>query len=235
MKKILLTLTMCLMALAGFAQDKMDVVYLKDGRVIKGSIIKPLDADGIQIMTTESDVYTFSVDEVRRVGRESFRHENLSNKIMVHDGTGFTNITTLGYGFGIGTLGAEGGVDNDGGYFAIHTINGYHISRKVSLGAGLGIEWHDGYELVPLYADVRLYPSLTEWAPFFFGNAGYGLGFLDDNADGGLMLGLGGGVQKSVNSNFAYTASLGYRFQENSLGALDLDAHFLQLSVGLKF
>jgi hypothetical protein len=235
MKTLLLTLFMMLSATAIFAQDQMDVVYLKDGRVFKGSIIKPLDADGIQIMTTKSDVFTFPAEEVSRVTRETFEHENQKNKIIVHDGEGFTNITSLGLGFGIGTIGDEGGVNNDGTYFALHTVNGYHVNRSLSLGVGAGIEWYDDYELVPVYADIRYSPSLTEWAPFFYGNLGFGLGFLEEDYDGGLMAGIGGGVQKSVNSNFAFLGSIGYRFQGNDIGTKNLDAHYLQLSVGVKF
>lgn len=236
MKTILLTFTMLLTTLAAFGQDKMDVVYLKDGRVVKGSIIKPLDAEGVQIMTTESDVYTFSADEVLRVTREAFQHDNQKNKIIVQDGEGFMNVTTLGYGFGIGNVG-EGrtATDNDGDYLALHTVNGYHLSRSFSLGVGVGVEWYGDYELVPLYGDFRFYPSLTEWAPFFYGDLGYGLGVLNDEYDGGLMVGAGGGIQRSINTNFALIASIGYRFQGNSLGTEDQNANFLQFSVGLKF
>lgn len=235
MKKIVLTCFMALVATLAFGQDKMDVIYLKNGQVIKGSIIKPMDADGVQIMTTESDVYTFSPDEVRRIVREEVPHDNLRNKIIVHDGEGFTNITTLGYGFGIGTIGDERAMNNDEDYFSIHTVNGYHLNRNVSLGVGVGVEWYGDYELVPLYADVRYYPTLTEWAPFFYSDLGYGLGFLDEATDGGVLFGIGGGVQRSVNTSFAYMASFGYRYQENTLGTLNADAHFLQFSLGLKF
>ena len=195
MKTILLTLIMACSAIWAYGQDKIDVVYLKDGRVVRGSIIKPLDADGVQIMTTESDVYTFSADEVSRVAREEMQHDNLKNKVFVYKGQGYTNITSLGYGFGVGTV---GDADNNEDYFAIYTVNGFHVNRNISLGVGIGIEGYGDYELVPLYADVRVYPSLSEWAPFFYGNLGFGLGVLEKNTDGGLMAGIGGGIQRSV-------------------------------------
>lgn len=235
MKSMLLTFFLSLFAIAAFGQDKIDVVYLKDGRIITGSIVKPLDAEGVQIMTLDSEVYTFSAKEVLRVTREEYKHDNLKNKVFVHDGEGFTNSTFLGYGFGIGTVGDERGADNDQNYFAIHTVTGYHVSRRFSLGAGVGIELYGDYDLLPLYADVRYFPSVTEWAPFFYGNLGYGLGILDDNADGGMLFALGGGVQRSINPNLAFIGSFGYRYQENGLGTLNLNASFLQLSAGIKF
>ncbi|MCB9293397.1 MAG: hypothetical protein H6559_09780 [Lewinellaceae bacterium] len=232
MRTMLLILFMVASAITAFGQDKIDVVYLKDGRVVKGSIIKPLDADGVQIMTTESDVYTFSADEVRRVAREAIQHDNIKNKVFVHDAEGFTNITTLGYGFGIGTV---GDANNNEDYFALHTVNGFHVNRMISLGVGVGIEGYGDYELVPLYADIRIYPARTEWAPFFYGDLGYGLGVLEKNTDGGLMAAIGGGLQRSVNPNLAFVASIGYRYQENTVGTEELNASYLQLSVGVKF
>ena len=229
---MLLILFMVASAITAFGQDKIDVVYLKDGRVVKGSIIKPLDADGVQIMTTESDVYTFSADEVRRVAREAIQHDNIKNKVFVHDAEGFTNFTTLGYGFGIGTV---GDANNNEDYFALHTVNGFHVNRMISLGVGVGIEGYGGYELVPLYADIRIYPARTEWAPFFYGDLGYGLGVLEKNTDVGLMAAIGGGLQRSVNPNLAFVASIGYRYQENTVGTEELNASYLQLSVGVKF
>lgn len=234
MKTIILTFLMAIAAVVAFGQDKMDVVYLKDGRVIKGSIIKPLDADGVQIMTTESDVYTFSAAEVQRVAREEFRHDNLKNKIIVQKGEGFTNITTLSRGYGIGSVGTPAR-DNEGRFWALNTVNGFHITRNISLGVGVGIEWYGDYEMLPVYADLRYYPSLSEWAPFFYGDIGYGLGVLDKDLDSGLMGGLGGGVQYSFNPKLALLASVGYRYQGATFLDKLLDAHYLQFSVGLKF
>lgn len=237
MRAILLTFCLAFLATTAFGQDQMDFVYLKNGQVVKGSIIKPLDADGVQIMTTKGEVYTFPASEVRRVSREEISHDNLKNQVLAHKAEGFTNTTTLGYGFSIGTVGDGKAGDGDDGlsYFAIHTVNGYHLSRNLSLGLGVGVEWYGDYELVPVYADLRYFPALTEWAPFFYGDLGYGLGFLDNNADGGILFGLGGGLQRSFNPRFALVASLGYRYQENTLTTVNGNAHFLQLSAGLKF
>jgi hypothetical protein len=235
MKTIILTFLLSVAAIAAFGQDKMDVVYLKDGRTFSGSIIKPLDGDGVQIMTLGGEVYFFSATEVRRVAREEFRHDNQRNKVFAQKGEGFTNVTTLGRGFGIGSVGSDPVRDNDGRYWALHTVNGFHVTRSISLGVGVGIDWFGDYEMLPVYADLRVYPSLTEWAPFFYGNVGYGLGVLDKDLESGLMAGLGGGLQFSLNPKLALLASVGYRYQGATFLGHVLDAHYLQVSVGVKF
>lgn len=233
MRKFMFILVVLGLSLTLSAQDKMDVVHLKNGQRVVGSVIKPLDEQGVQIMTTEGDVYTYKAAEVRRVTREIFRHQNQHQSILAHDGQGFTNTTTLGYAPGVGTVG-EGGDAYP--MWAIHTVNGYHLNRMWSAGLGLGMEWHKDFELVPLYGDLRFFPLAKEWAPYVYAQAGYGLSFLNKKqADGGALLGLGAGLQRSISPDFALVASLGYRYQGNALEGVDLSAHFLQLQFGVKF
>lgn len=56
------------------------------------------------------------------------------------------------------------------------------------------MEWYGDYELVLFYVDVWYYLIFIEWVFFFYGDLGYGLGFLDEVMDGGIMFGVGGGI-----------------------------------------
>lgn len=246
-KAILLLLSSLFITFTLSAQDLIDVVYLKNGKKVEGSVIKPLDENGVKIMTASSDVFHFDADEVRKVTREEMTHQDVSNSVMAHDGEGFTNMTGVTFGFGIGSYDVGNqSIDNDEGYFGIHTINGYHLNEKLSLGLGLGVDFFntssseqgagDGYELLPIYADVRFMPVRKVWAPFFYGNAGYALGAFESNVDGGAMLGLGGGAQWSLSRSSALTASVGYRFQSHNFESIDgFNAHYLNFKVGFKF
>jgi hypothetical protein len=113
-KSILLLLSSLLIACTISAQDLIDVVYLKNGKKVEGSIIKPLDENGVKIMTASSDVFHFDADEVRKVTREEMTHQDVSNSVMAHDGQGFTNMTGVTFGFGIGSyeVGNQS-IDND--------------------------------------------------------------------------------------------------------------------------
>jgi hypothetical protein len=245
MKKIIFTLAaICMLAIAATGQDLIDVVYLKNGKVIKGSIVKPLDENGVQIMDSNSDVFTFSADEVRRVTREKMVHENQKNVLMAHDGEGFTNITWLTYGFGIGSFDiGDVNVDNDNSYWGIHTINGYHINELISLGFGIGVDFFnvdteglDGFELLPIFADVRFTPVRKVMAPFFYADAGYSLGAFESDVDGGAMFGLGGGAQWSLSQNAALAASFGYRFQAHAFENVEeFNANYLNFKLAFKF
>ncbi len=246
MKKLIFIISalMCF-AFTMEAQDFQDVVYLKNGQVIRGSIVKPLDENGVKIMNSNSDVLSFSADQVRKVAREKMLHQNQKNVVHAYQPKGFTNITTLGYGFGVGSYEImDNTVDNELSYFSIHTINGYHLNDLLSLGLGIGVEFHeevgegqDGYELVPLFADIRFTPTRKEMAPFFYADAGYGLGAFEPDVKGGAMFGLGGGLQWSLNRNSALVASFGYRYQAHGFdnSGSDFNANYLNFKLGFKF
>lgn len=226
------------------AQDLIDVVYLRNGDVVKGSIIKPLDEDGVQIMNSSSDVFTFSAKEVKRVAREKMVHENLKNEVYAYQPKGFTNMTRLEFGFGIGALDVGGmTTDNDLGYVGIHNISGWHINDMLSLGLGIGVDFHgdaEGYNqsfaLIPIFANVRFTPVKRTLAPYFYADLGYGAGIIEPDVSGGLMAGFGGGVQWSTSRNTAVFAGLAYRFQAHDFEDFEAyNANYLNLNVGFKF
>jgi hypothetical protein len=72
MKRLLLTIALTLaVALTAAAQsNNRDVVYLKDGSVIKGTIIENVEGAGLKIKTDGGNVLAFDISEIQRVGKE---------------------------------------------------------------------------------------------------------------------------------------------------------------------
>lgn len=74
MKKFLLALMgIAVMAGSAFAQQYQEVVHLKNGSIIKGSIIEQ-SADGIKIQTAEGNVFVFASDEIQSQTQEKVTH-----------------------------------------------------------------------------------------------------------------------------------------------------------------
>ena len=60
MKKLLLILTVFLISLAGIAQQSaQDVIYLKNGTVVRGKIIDQVPNQSIKVYTTNRSVVEF--------------------------------------------------------------------------------------------------------------------------------------------------------------------------------
>ena len=62
----------CLMGMTfAFAQGNMqDVVYLKNGSIIRGEIIEMVSGETVKIMTVDGCLFVWDMDEVERITQE---------------------------------------------------------------------------------------------------------------------------------------------------------------------
>ena len=72
MKKLLLFLILLIgVSTYGTAQTYTEVVYLKNGSIIRGSFIQQTSNDSLRIRTTDGDFFICSMDEVEKITKES--------------------------------------------------------------------------------------------------------------------------------------------------------------------
>ena len=64
MRKFLLTSVFILTATVLFAQNMQDVVHLKNGSIIRGTIIEQVPNQSITIETADGSLFVFAIDEV---------------------------------------------------------------------------------------------------------------------------------------------------------------------------
>ena len=73
MKKILGIILFALITTASFAQDNyQDVVYLKNGSVIRGIIIEQIPNKSIKIETADKSVFVYQIDEIEKITKEKY-------------------------------------------------------------------------------------------------------------------------------------------------------------------
>lgn len=71
MKKILIFLALFLLSLTGAAQKStQDVIYLKNGTVVRGKIIERLPNQGIKVYTASRDMVEFKAEEIEKTETE---------------------------------------------------------------------------------------------------------------------------------------------------------------------
>ena len=69
---ILLTcLTAFVMASPAFAQQMEDVVHLKNGGLVRGTIIEQIPGVSLKIKTREGNVFVYTMDEIAKMSKES--------------------------------------------------------------------------------------------------------------------------------------------------------------------
>lgn len=81
MKKLMLLLVFILLTILSNAQQNyQDVVYLKNGSIIRGLIIEQVPGKSIKIETSDRNIFVYKVEEIEKISKE---HEDLEPKKII--------------------------------------------------------------------------------------------------------------------------------------------------------
>ncbi len=159
MKRIFVSV-FALIATIGLAMGASDVIYLKNGSVIKGDIVEQVPGKSLKIKTSDGSLFVCSFDEVERITKEEESHP---------DGKGHR-----GLDFGI-----DAGVDvmDGGANFPIELMLSKRFNQHASLGLGTGVNipTGGGDVSIPIFLDFKGYLPLksTKLTPFLDIRGGY--------------------------------------------------------------
>lgn len=167
MKKILTLVLFTLFTLVVFAQSKLqDVVYLKNGSIIRGIIIEQVPNKSIKIETADKSVFVYQLEEIEKLVKETIVSKNTLNALSVE--TGYKGILELGYQIGDGM-----------GRLKLNFINGSQINPTFSLGFGTGVRYYYDAQmvLIPIFGDFRAnfinYQISNQLFPYLSVGVGY--------------------------------------------------------------
>ncbi|HEY1166969.1 MAG TPA: hypothetical protein VGE90_17460 [Chitinophaga sp.] len=159
-QRLILAGLFTLLALGGTAQQKpskpgkqpqhWDVIYLKNGSVIKGTIIDS-SATGVKLENRIQDTLVYAAREVERITRVP-RPSKISQK-------GFYGIMEAGVQFA-----ADQGA-------VLRAIAGYRFHWQWQTGIGIGLDDYS-VQSVPVFADIRYDFSRKSTTLFAYGGAG---------------------------------------------------------------
>lgn len=188
LNKLQKLLSIVLLSLAGtFAAqastDMVDVVYLKNGSVIRGTIVEAVTDGNIKIETADGSWFVYRTADVAYIKKEPKGKKDSGNKFLdrfdddeLHGWEqapryrGFVGLSSV-----IGT-----GTWDDTRTF-IYTVQGLQVNPYLFLGAGIGANYWDSYETwsFPVFADVRaeLHKAIRRnFSPFAEVQLGYSMG-----------------------------------------------------------
>jgi len=209
---------------SGYAQViQQDVLYLKDGRVIRGTITELVVNETVKIETQEGDFYTFKWGEVAKIKKEPLHSEPKESDKSIHSKKSYAGY----FSFGLNQIifGA-----NSTTLVAIHFVNGFHI-RNSTLGIGIGVEFGigannnitipasnnaltglggglNGSLVIPIWIDSRTFLSKGDDSPFLWSHIGYSFGSAQ-----GFSVCTGAGLCFDPSSGLSPTLELGFRIQ----------------------
>lgn len=170
MKKILLMMLFVLGGITtGFAQNVQEVVYLKNGSVVRGVVVEQIPGQSLKIQTSDGSIFAYQMDEVIKITKEagkSLYGQNSTFNNNTGNKPGYKGFVDLGYIFGVGDYGID--------RLEISTSHGYQFNPYLFVGAGVAANYYFDAECfgLPIFAHVRgniLNNSISPYVDFKIG------------------------------------------------------------------
>ncbi len=212
-----------LLALVGFMlpvlaqQRKQEVIYLKNGSVIR-NIQELQHADTlIRVRTGDGSVFVFGPGDMAKMNYEPRQHQYKESGYLLNVELGVLlgrELPRTNFGITRQTATAPS--------FSI--VNGYRFNRFTGVGIGLGIDGYREAVITPLFVRGTGYLLRGRFSPAYAVDAGYGFyspvfnsrqnGAFELNFRGGLMGNAAGGIQVFLGREVSFYTLLGYRLQD---------------------
>lgn len=202
-----------------------DVVYLKNGSMVRGEILILIPDSIVRIRIMGGSEFVFKWEEIDRIQKEPVKNAMMYRKLRIHEPRRsgpinfkedkvYINTTE------VGLFAGSGGIYSSGVAFSISNVTSYKVSPHFMPGLGIGI---DRYvftgTLLPFFADLRGdFKKNKKATGYYFGQAGYAWPILQGNTniieyEGGVMAHAGLGFHLYTRSKASYLLGFGYRFQ----------------------
>ena len=245
MKRIVLSMLLALGSVAFcMAQEMQEVVYLKNGSIIRGTIIEQVPDKSLKIQTNDGSIFAYEMAEVEKITKtQATAHEH--NKRLTPNGNGvkrgYRGFVDLGYAIGK-LYGAKNRME-------VTTSHGYQFNPYIYAGLGAGVHYYydDGYFVyngngyfddskwaVPIFANFRADFMNKKIAPFL----DLKIGYIIYNDANGFYLSPTFGYRFGLKSNLALNVGVGYNLQQakiKSYGGGMTFSHHASFKLGLEF
>lgn len=208
MKKYLILLIITLFTKFSYSQvNYQDVVYLKNGSIVRGIIIEQVPNKLIKIETSDKSIFVFQIDEIEKITKEPFP---TTKKIL-------TNTTGFETGFKrIFEMGSQIAVDVHGkDRFMINFTNAYQINPYFSAGIGTGLRFYFENEaaLIPVFADLRTNFINKKASPYLSAGIGYSFDATGGFENVGFFLNPTAGFSFKFSNKLAMNIAIGCEMQ----------------------
>ncbi|MDP2693095.1 MAG: hypothetical protein Q8O88_05660 [bacterium] len=215
MKKIITLIVFSFITTFMLAQNNyQDVVYLKNGSIIRGVIIEQVPNESIKIETSDRSIFVYQMDEIEKITKEEKAIAKTDDPAPAREGeglkSGYRGIAEFGYQFGLGSYGTD--------HLKMNIINGGQISPYFFIGGGTGIRYYfddyfDDAVLVPVFVHARANILDKKISPYFALSLGYTFNASYDFEGVGLLVSPSTGVTFNVSERVALNVGLSYEMQ----------------------
>lgn len=213
---LLLLTGIFLVSAEAWAQPKTleeDVVYLRNGSMIRGNISEQIPGESVTIVTFDGTEFKLQTSEVDKIVREPSQYTRIKVRyngnvvpIQYDDSQG------LYKGYSIGLAANE-----SNGSFTMQLRTGYKWRHWLQAGLVSGLDPYNAGLIIPVAAEARGDFFKKAVTPHYFAQAGYGIATTRSLGhrvfDGGFMYHAGVGLTFKTRTSMDYQISIGYKWQ----------------------
>lgn len=207
-KNALALIVVLFITVLSFAQNQyQDVVYLKNGSVIRGVIVEQVPGVSIKIETADRNVFFYKTEDIKKFTKElkventQTLSSNKSSKKVNKD------VIEFGYLFGTGDISFD--------RIKLNFIGSYRISDVFYLGHGTGLRYIADSEslLMPIFADLKLNFTKNNNSPYLAMDVGYSLNLTDSFSGVGFIFSPTLAASFEVSDKTNMTVGISYEIQ----------------------
>jgi hypothetical protein len=186
-----------------------DVVYLKNGSIIRGTIVENQPGVLLRIRTEGKSEWVFKYEEIEKITKEEI---SAPKKEVFTKNKGIYGLFQAGLLMG------------DGGYNSIvvdmntNLAIGYKFHRLLGVGGAAGIDIIHNIAFIPLTIDLRGNVLDNAVTPYYALQTGFSMPLNDDieskKMSGGFIANPAIGLQISLSKDVAMLLEAGFRYQQ---------------------
>ena len=191
-----------------------DVIYLKNGSIIRGVIIEQIPNVSLKIQTREDNIFVYKMDEIEKITKELPPHKvktqsrspkQTNDYPLFSRPKGYLGLFELEGGVGVGHWSAD--------RLNVSFINGYRVIPQFAFGIGIGTRgffYQYGYATnyalnigfgFPIFLHLRSDFLATKVSPYIAFNIGYSLPIEPDFFGEGILIEPSLGMGFNIASN----------------------------------
>lgn len=238
---LIFMLPFCFLSLFCFGQNgTLDEVYLKNGSILKGEILKYNQGENLTLKIGDERIMVIQEANIERIVQGEVKVEEMDVDIkdevgdgieisdtkpaekvpFVYKTSGWYNTTSISFYAG------NDGSDSDGsGNFklgsGLHNVVGKQIRPSLGLGLGIGLDNYSrrGETILPIFVEAKGYPIATMKQLYYKLAVGYGFAFKRESfgiiaANGGYLISPAVGIRLGTPDGTNVNIDLGYRIQK---------------------
>ncbi len=216
MKKILVFMLFGIMSIVAFGQTEyQDVIYLKNGGIIRGEIIEQVPDKIVKIETIDRSVFVYEINDIEKFTKEPVQVLKAFKEMENGIKSGYRFLGDFGYQIGIGDYNLD--------RLSLNIVNGYQFNPYIYAGVGVGLRYYtdDKKAVIPVFLNFRTTFIGSKVSPYLELAGGFSYNATDDFERVGVYIHPSIGAQFWLTDQSKMYVGVGYELQKKEVFLYD--------------